>query len=144
CYDGPTIYVPDASRAVGVAQNLMSEDTREAYIGKIADDYEKVRTRAQRRATPLVTLTEARANRMQTDWGSYVPPRPSFLGRRAYPAYDLAEIVQYIDWGPFFQTWDLHGPFPAILDDKVVGEEARRVFAEAQDMLRRIVDEGWL
>jgi len=145
CYEGPTIYVPDASRAVGVAQNLMSEETRDAYIAQIADDYEKIRIRhAQRRATPLVTLAEARANRVQIDWSSYVPPRPGFLGRRDFAAYDLAEIARYIDWGPYFQTWDLHGAFPAILDDQVVGAEARRVYADARAMLERIIAEGWL
>src|SRR5690606_14845129 len=99
---------------------------------------------ARRKSTPLITLAEARANRTQIDWASYTPPRPTFLGRRAFKNYDLAEIARFIDWGPLFQTWDLHGGFPKILDDEIVGEEARRVYADAREMLARIVAEDWL
>ncbi|MBU4612404.1 methionine synthase [Achromobacter sp. GG226] len=142
---GPVVYTPDASRAVGVAQNLVSEDKRAAYLAELSADYEAVRQRhAKRKATPLVSLAQARANRPQLDWTTYVPPRPAFVGRRTFKHYDLAEIARYIDWGPFFQTWDLHGPYPAILQDSVVGEEATRVFADGQDMLRRIIEGRWL
>jgi len=143
-YDGPVIYVPDASRSVGVATNLLS-DQSEAYLAELAQEYEDVRRRhANRKATPLVTLEEARAARPQFDWQSYVPPRPKFIGRRAFKSYDLAEIAAYIDWTPFFQTWSLFGQYPAILDDKVVGEQARKLHADAQAMLRRIVEGRWL
>ncbi|KDD20793.1 methionine synthase [Bordetella bronchiseptica] len=143
-YDGPVIYVPDASRSVGVATSLMS-DQAPAYLAELAQEYEDVRRRhANRKAVPLVSLAEARAARPQIDWSGYLPPRPKFLGRRAFKSYDLAEIARYIDWGPFFQTWSLFGPFPAILDDKVVGEQARKVYEEGQAMLKRIIDGRWL
>ncbi|MGE4336251.1 MAG: methionine synthase [Pigmentiphaga sp.] len=143
-YDGPVVYVPDASRAVGVAQNLMS-DRRDEYLAQLAEDYQKVRERhANRRTVPLIPLADARANRQPTDWSAYQPQRPKFLGRRTFKQYDLAEIARYLDWTPFFQTWDLHGGFPGILDDAVVGEEAHRVYADGQDMLRRIIDGRWL
>ena len=143
-YDGPVIYVPDASRSVGVATSLMS-DQAPAYLAELAQEYEDVRRRhANRKAVPLVSLAEARAARPQIGWSGYQPPRPKFLGRRAFKSYDLAEIARYIDWGPFFQTWSLFGPFPAILDDKVVGEQARKVYEEGQAMLKRIIDGRWL
>src|SRR5690606_7919988 len=104
-YDGPVIYVPDASRSVGVATSLMSDQSA-AYVAEIAQQYEDVRRRhANRKATPLVSLEEARAARPAIDWQSYAPPRPKFIGRRAFKSYDLAEIAEYIDWTPFFQTW---------------------------------------
>ena len=143
-YDGPVIYVPDASRSVGVATNLMSDQSA-AYLAEVAQEYEDVRRRhANRKATPLVSLEEARAARPAIDWQSYVPPRPKFIGRRAFKSYDLAEIAAYIDWTPFFQTWSLFGQYPAILDDKVVGEQARKLHADALDMLKRVIDGRWL
>ncbi|ARP92020.1 methionine synthase [Bordetella genomosp. 9] len=143
-YDGPVVYTPDASRAVGVATNLVS-DQADAYIAEIKQEYEDVRRRhANRKATPLVSLAEARAARPAIDWSAYTPPRPKYIGRRTFKHYDLAEIAAYIDWTPFFQTWSLFGQFPAILDDKVVGEQARKVYADAQAMLKRIVEGRWL
>ncbi|ARP88056.1 methionine synthase [Bordetella genomosp. 9] len=143
-YDGPVVYTPDASRAVGVATNLVS-DQADAYVAEIKQEYEDVRRRhANRKATPLVSLAEARAARPAIDWSAYTPPRPKYIGRRTFKHYDLAEIAAYIDWTPFFQTWSLFGQFPAILDDKVVGEQARKVYADAQAMLKRIVDGRWL
>jgi len=143
-YDGPVVYTPDASRAVSVAASLVSEQA-EAYIAEIAQEYEDVRRRhANRKATPLVTLAEARAAKPAIDWSAYTPPRPKFIGRRTFKSYDLAEIARYIDWGPFFQTWSLFGPFPAILEDKVVGEQARKVYADGQAMLKRIIEGRWL
>ncbi|QGE18562.1 methionine synthase [Bordetella holmesii] len=143
-YEGPVIYVPDASRSVGVATNLMS-DQAQTYLDELAQEYEDVRRRhTNRKATPLMPLAEARAARPQIDWAHYTPPRPKFIGRRTFKSYDLAEIARYIDWGPFFMTWSLFGAFPAILDDKVVGEQARKVFAEGQAMLKRIVEGRWL
>ena len=143
-YEGPVIYVPDASRSVGVATNLMS-DQSDAYLAELAEEYEDVRRRhANRKAAPILPLAEARASRPRIDWDSYAPPRPKFIGRRTFKSYDLAEIAKYVDWGPFFQTWSLFGPFPAILDDKVVGEQARKVYADGLAMMKRIVEGRWL
>ncbi len=143
-YEGPVVYVPDASRAVGVAQSLMSE-RRQQYIDDLAADYQKVRERhARRRTVPLISLGDARANRPPIEWQGYTPPRPKFIGRRVFEHYDLADIARYIDWTPFFQTWDLHGGYPRILDDDVVGEEARKVFADGKAMLKQIIDGRWL
>ncbi|ANN68848.1 methionine synthase [Bordetella bronchialis] len=143
-YEGPVVYTPDASRAVGVATNLVS-DQAQAFIDDLKREYEDVRRRhANRKATPLIPLAEARAARPAIDWSAYVPPRPKYIGRRTFKHYDLAEIATYIDWTPFFQTWSLFGQFPAILDDKVVGEQARKVYADAQAMLKRIVEGRWL
>ncbi|WP_374674397.1 methionine synthase [Ideonella sp.] len=143
-YEGPVVYVPDASRAVGVCAELLSDDRAAAYIDELKADYERVRTlHAGKKATPLVSLAQARANKTPIDWSS-PPAAPRFIGRRVFRQYDLAELARCIDWGPFFQTWDLAGPYPAILDDAVVGEAARRVFADGQALLKRIVDGRWL
>ena len=143
-YEGPVIYVPDASRSVGVAQNLVSDKSKD-YLAELAQEYEDVRRRhAGRKATPLMPLAEARAARPAIDWSAYTPPRPKFIGRRTFKHYDLAELARYIDWTPFFQTWSLFGQYPAILDDKVVGEQARKVFEDGQAMLKRIVEGRWL
>ncbi len=143
-YDGPVIYVPDASRSVGVAQNLVSE-TASTYLEDLASEYEDVRRRhAARKSTPLLSLADARRARPAIDWAAYVPPRPKFIGRRAFKNYDLAEIAKFIDWTPFFQTWSLFGHYPAILDDKVVGEQARKVYADGVAMLKRVIDSRWL
>jgi len=143
-YDGPVVYTPDASRAVSVAASLMS-DQADAYVAGVAQEYEEVRRRhANRKAVPLIALAEARAARPATDWASYVPPRPKYLGRRDFKSYDLAEIARYVDWGPFFNTWGLFGHFPAILQDKVVGEQASKVYEEGQAMLKKIVEGRWL
>ena len=138
-YEGPVIYVPDASRSVGVATNLMSTQ-RDAYLAELAGEYEDVRRRhANRKATPLVPLTEARAPADRL--GRLHAAASQFIGRRTFKSYDLAK---YVDWGPFFQTWSLFGPFPAILDDKVVGEQARKVYADGLAMMKRIVEGRWL
>ncbi|MYN12945.1 methionine synthase [Pusillimonas sp. TS35] len=143
-YEGPVIYVPDASRSVGVATNLMS-DQADQFLAEVAEEYELVRTRhANRKATPLISLEAARADRPAIDWANYVPPRPKYLGRRVFKNYDLREVEQFIDWTPFFQTWSLFGQYPAILEDKVVGEQARKLLADGQDMLRRVIDGRWL
>ena len=143
-YDGPVIYVPDASRSVGVAQNLVSE-TANTYLQDLAVEYEEVRQRhAGKKALPLVSLAQARAAKPKIDWHAYTPPRPKFIGRRLFKNYDLSELAQFIDWTPFFQTWSLFGQFPAILDDKVVGEQARKVYADGQAMLKKIVEGRWL
>ncbi|MHB1124139.1 MAG: methionine synthase [Ramlibacter sp.] len=143
-YDGPVVYVPDASRSVNAAQGLLSEQAAK-YIADIEADYEKVRTQhANRKQVPLWPLAKARANRTPIDWSGYTPPRPKFIGRRLFRNFDLAELAKYIDWGPFFQTWDLAGAFPAILKDEVVGTEAVRVYADGQRMLKRLIEGRWL
>ncbi len=143
-YEGPVVYVPDASRSVSVAQGLLSEQAA-AYIADIRADYDKVRQQhAAKKQTPLWTLAQARANATPVGWAGYQPPVPKFIGRRVIRNVDLAELSRFIDWGPFFQTWDLAGPFPEILKDEVVGEEARRVFSDGKRMLQRLIDGRWL
>ncbi|WP_460565391.1 methionine synthase [Hydrogenophaga aquatica] len=143
-YSGPVVYVPDASRSVGVAQSLLG-DGKDSYLTELRTDYDKVRTQhANKKQVPLWPLAKARANKTPLDWSAYAPVAPKFTGRRVFKNFDLAELEKYIDWGPFFQTWDLAGPYPAILDDEVVGEQAKRVFADAQAMLKKIVEGRWL
>jgi 5-methyltetrahydrofolate--homocysteine methyltransferase len=143
-YEGPVVYVPDASRSVGVAQGLLSDQAAK-YIAEVNADYDKVRQQhANKKQIPLWPLARARANKTPIDWKSYTPPAPKFIGRRVFKNFDLAELAKYIDWGPFFQTWDLSGPFPAILKDEVVGTEAVRVYADGQRMLKRLVEGRWL
>jgi len=145
-YEGPVVYVADASRSVSVAQSLLTPESRDQYIADLGSDYERIRTQhANKKATPMVTLAQARANKMKVDFtGSNAPVKPKFIGRRLFKNIDLATIANYIDWGPFFQTWDLAGPFPAILTDEVVGEAATKVFAEGQAMLKKIIEGRWL
>jgi 5-methyltetrahydrofolate--homocysteine methyltransferase len=144
-YEGPVVYVPDASRSVGVCTELLSDERARAYIDELKSDYEKVRQlHANKKQTPLVTLAQARANKVAVDWERYVPPVPKFVGRRVIRNYDLAELAKLIDWGPFFQTWDLAGPYPAILKDEIVGSEAQRVFSDGKRMLQRLIEGRWL
>ncbi|MDP3672994.1 MAG: methionine synthase [Telluria sp.] len=143
-YEGPVVYVPDASRSVSVAQGLLSDQAAK-YIAEVNADYDKVRTQhANKKQVPLWPLAKARANKTPVDWSNYTPPVPKFIGRRVFKNFDLAELARYIDWGPFFQTWDLAGPFPAILKDEVVGTEAVRVYADGQRMLKRLIEGRWL
>ncbi|MBK7719900.1 MAG: methionine synthase [Simplicispira sp.] len=143
-YDGPVVYVPDASRSVGVAQSLLG-DGAEAFLKEVSADYDKVRTQhANKKQTPMWTLAQARANRTAIDWAAFTPTPPRTLGRHIFKNFDLNELVPYMDWGPFFQTWDLAGKYPAILKDEIVGEEATRVFADGQAMLKKIIDGRWL
>ncbi len=144
-YEGPVVYVPDASRSVGVCSDLLSDERAAKYIEELKADYEQVRTlHAAKKATPLVTLAAARANKTQVDWAGYTPPVPKFIGRRSFKNYDLAELAQFIDWAPFFQTWDLAGKFPDILRDEVVGHEAQRVFSDGKRLLQRLIEGRWL
>ncbi len=143
-YDGPVVYVPDASRSVSVASSLLGEKAP-SYIAELNADYERVRQQhANKKQTPLWPLAKARANKTPLDWSAYTPPTPKFIGRRVFKNFDLAELAKFIDWGPFFQTWDLAGPFPAILKDEVVGAEAVRVLADGQAMLKRLIEGRWL
>jgi 5-methyltetrahydrofolate--homocysteine methyltransferase len=164
-YSGPTVWVKDASRAVGVVQNLISESTRDDYVAKIRADYEEVRINHAGRQKTLkwLTLEQARENRAPIDWQGFQAPRPKALD--APPAdegvtvlhpygpdsvvirfdnYPLEELKDYIDWTPFFHAWELHAAYPRIFDDEVVGEEAKKLFKDATAMLDRIISEGWL
>ncbi|MGZ5916432.1 MAG: methionine synthase [Methyloceanibacter sp.] len=140
------IYVTDASRAVGVVSSLMSPEERPRAIAKVREDYARMAESHARGQAEKVrtTLAQARANRLQLDWSGYVPPRPSFLGARAFKAYDLGDLARYIDWTPFFQAWELKGQYPRILDDDKYGEAARPLFEDAQAMLKQLVAEKWL
>ncbi len=141
-YAGPVVYVPDASRAVGVVTKLLSIDMRDGYVDEIAADYEKVRVQhAAKKGVPMVSLAAARANRPKL---TYAPVKPAQLGVTTLRNIDLAVLAKYIDWGPFFQTWDLAGSYPKILDDAVVGEAARNVFADAKLMLTQLIKEKWI
>ena len=143
-YEGPVLYVPDASRSVSVAQSLLGEN-KDNYLAEVEADYEKVRTQhANKKKTPLWTLEQARANATPVDFAQHAPVVPRAMGRKVFQNFDLAEIAEYIDWGPFFQTWDLAGPYPAILDDEIVGEQARNVLADAKAMLKKIIEGRWL
>ncbi len=143
-YDGPVVYVPDASRSVSVAQSLLSDNAAK-YLAELSADYDKVRHQhANKKQIPMWSLERARANKTPLDWAAYTPPKPKFTGKRLFRNFDLAELAKFIDWGPFFQTWDLAGPFPAILKDEVVGTEAVRVYADGQRMLKRLVEGRWL
>jgi 5-methyltetrahydrofolate--homocysteine methyltransferase len=143
-YEGPVVYVPDASRSVGVAQSLLSDQAAK-YIAELNADYDKVRQQhANKKQTPMWPLAKARENKTPIDWAAYTPPAPKFIGRRVFKNFDLTELAKYIDWGPFFQTWDLAGPFPQILKDEVVGSEAQRVFSDGKRMLQRLIEGRWL
>jgi 5-methyltetrahydrofolate--homocysteine methyltransferase len=163
-YSGPVVYVPDASRSVSVAQGLLSDQAAQ-YIAELNADYDKVRTQhANKKQVPLWPLDKARANKWVpaslplplgegggegspesvSAWSGYTPAKPKFIGKRQFKNFDLAEIAKYIDWAPFFQTWDLAGSYPAILTDAVVGEQATKVFADAQAMLKKIIEGRWL
>src|SRR5215203_2629568 len=145
-YEQPVIHVKDASRAVGVVQNLISEGRRAGYAEQIAAEYEQVRKKheGRRSKTTLATLESARANRTVIDWESYTPPRPNVLGVQTFDDYALQDIRPYIDWTPFFHSWQLKGSYPRIFDDPEKGPEARKVFADAQGLLDRIMAEKWL
>jgi 5-methyltetrahydrofolate--homocysteine methyltransferase len=144
-YEGPVVYVPDASRSVGVCADLLSDERAAQYIAELEADYERVRVlHASKKVVPLVSLAQARANKHALDWSAYEPPVPRFVGRRVFRNQDLSELAACIDWGPFFQTWDLAGRFPEILRDDVVGAEAQRVFSDGKRLLQRAIEGRWL
>jgi 5-methyltetrahydrofolate--homocysteine methyltransferase len=140
-YSGPTVYVPDASRSVGVVRELLSTRNDE-YKAKIRAEYKALREQLSHRGSKdrNLSLKEARANRFATDWSSTQPPRPSVIGTQIFADYELAELANYIDWSPFFRTWELSGSFPSIFDDEVIGATARNLFNDAQEMLGDIID----
>jgi 5-methyltetrahydrofolate--homocysteine methyltransferase len=145
-YDGPVVYVPDASRSVAVMQSLVSPEQREAYIAELNTDYERARNQhANKKGVPMLTIADARKNKAKLEFsGKNAPIKPKFIGRRILENIDLATISQFIDWGPFFQTWDLAGAYPAILKDPVVGETATKLFADGQALLKKIIEGRWL
>ncbi|MCE8050893.1 methionine synthase [Halomonas daqingensis] len=141
-YDEPVIYVTDASRAVGVAGKLLSPTLKPAYVAEIKTEYEQVRERNAKRRPKAADLSyaEARQRKLPIDWDSYTPPRPAITGLKVFEGYDIEELVERIDWTPFFMSWELAGKYPKIFDDAVVGEAARNLFADAQQMLRKLID----
>ena len=142
---GQSVYVTDASRAVGVVSSLLSADAKDQYVETLRAEYKKVadaHARAENDKQRL-PLARARANAMKIDWAHYQPVKPTFTGTRTFRSYDVAELVPYIDWTPFFQTWELKGRFPALLEDEKQGAAARQLYEDAQAMLKRIVDERW-
>jgi 5-methyltetrahydrofolate--homocysteine methyltransferase len=145
-YDNPVIHVNDASKAVGVMSNLLSETARDDFVAGIRDEYEAARVKhaGSGRKSKRQTIAGARANKAPIDWSDFVAPVPSFLGTRSFQAYDLNELRDFIDWTPFFRTWELAGKYPDILEDEVVGEAARELFEDAQKMLDRMFAENWL
>lgn len=147
-YSGPVVHVLDASRSVSVASTLLStdENARSNFILDTRQGYEKIRqARVGRQSVKkYISLDQARYNKASFDWAAYTPPQPPFLGVKSFLQYDLEELTAYIDWTPFFSSWQLSGKFPAILKDEVVGSEAQKLYNDARSMLRRIIDEGWL
>ena len=145
-YPHPVIYVKDASRAVGVAQNLIGNNTRAEYAARVRAEYDEVREQylGREKQTQWLTLAQARANKVKIDWKSYLPVRPCKLGIQVFDNFPLGEIQRYIDWTPFFQAWELRGSYPKILQDAAQGAEARKLFADAQAMLQQIIAERWL
>ena len=145
-YDNAVVYVADASRAVGVAGELLSDDRKHDYTKSLKTEYNNMREERSKRTANRKTfsLQQARDNAYKGDWNSYTPPKPTFLGIKTFDDYSLAELSPYIDWTPFFHAWELAGKYPKILDDEVVGEEATKLFADAQRLLKQIIDEKWL
>lgn len=141
-YDGPVVHVLDASRSVPVVSNLLGKDTKEDFFLKTKAEYAKMREdhAGRQKEKNFVKLEEARAKKFKTDWSQIKPTKPSFLGNKVFKNYPLEEIAKYIDWTPFFQTWELAGKFPKILTDEVVGKEATKLYEDAQKMLRLIID----
>ena len=145
-YQGAVIYVKDASRSVGVCQQLVTKSTRDAYVVGIKAEHTRRREQHQNKSAkaPQLSLIQARARRLKIDWSAYAPPVPRFLGARAFDDYPLHELLPYIDWMPFFNAWEFAGKFPDILQDSVVGEAARNLYADATRMLEQLVAEKWL
>ena len=145
-HSGPTVYVTDASRAVGVCSNLLSDTLRDEYVAEVRADYSKKREQheSKKGKSVLVSLAEARAHGVKIDWKNYTAPKPWLTGVHKFENYPLDKIAEYIDWSPFFNAWELAGRYPKILQDEVVGVEATKLFADAKAMLKQIIDEKWL
>jgi 5-methyltetrahydrofolate--homocysteine methyltransferase len=145
-YEGPVVYVKDASRSVGICQQLLTPTTRSEFMAKVKEEHATRRSQHQGKKTkaPQLTLAQARANKFQGGWDAYVPPVPRFLGVRAFDDYSLEDLTRYIDWMPFFNAWEFSGKFPDILTDPVVGDQVSTLYADARRMLKQIVRERWL
>ena len=145
-YSGPVIHVLDASRSVPVVSNLLNKESKKKYLKGIEEEYEQMRERhaGKKQRTTFIPITEARRNKVKTDWEQYEIRKPKFLGLKTFDNYPIDELANYIDWTPFFATWQLHGRFPKILNDEVVGEEATKLFEDAQAMLKKVVKEKWI
>ncbi len=141
-YSGPSIHVIDASRAVGVVSKLMNENEKDSFVDEIRNDFQKIRdTRAQKATKPSLSIEAARNRKFQINWDEYAPPKPNMEGIKVFENYPLSELVDYIDWSPFFHAWELKGVYPRILEDKVVGEEARKLLNDGKALLNRIISE---
>jgi len=145
-YSGATIHVVDASRAVGVASQLLSETSKTEFVKTTREDYIKLRERHQNKKSEneLITLNEARENKLIVNWSEYTPVKPTVVGVKAFKNYSLQKLIPYIDWTPFFQTWELAGRFPAILEDKIIGETAKNLFHDANIMLNNLITQHWI
>jgi len=145
-YEGPVIYVKDASRSVGVAQALIEPDTRAALVDKTRTDNARRRDQHanKKRLAPQLSLNQARERKHACDWSVYEPPQPTFVGNRVFDSIELAVLREYIDWMPFFNAWEFHGKFPQVLNDKIVGEAATSLFNDATTMLDKLIEEEWL
>jgi 5-methyltetrahydrofolate--homocysteine methyltransferase len=145
-YEYPVIHVLDASRAVGIASRLLSETRKDALVEEVAQEYEAIRAKhgGQDSARNIIEFEDAQANHFKIDWANASPPEPTFTGTKVFEEYDLSELVERIDWTPFFRTWDLAGTYPRILEDDVIGEAARSLKADADAMLKKIINEKWL
>ncbi|HEX7060335.1 MAG TPA: methionine synthase [Woeseiaceae bacterium] len=145
-YEGPVIYVKDASRSVGIAQALIERGSREALVAKVRRENAARRERhaGKSRLAPQLSLAQAREKKHRCDWDAYTPPRPAFLGSKVFDDVDLRVLCNYIDWMPFFNAWEFHGKFPDILEDATVGEAVRSLYADARALLERVITERWL
>jgi 5-methyltetrahydrofolate--homocysteine methyltransferase len=145
-YQYPVVYVPDASRVVGVASKLLSNDNKAAFAAEVEAEFEKIRETQRNKVAreKWLTIDKAREGKFATDWSSYTPPKPTFTGITTLTDYPLEKLVERIDWTPFFATWELAGLYPEILSDEVVGEEATKLFNDAQAMLKQIIDNKWV
>jgi 5-methyltetrahydrofolate--homocysteine methyltransferase len=144
-YKQTVVHVNDASRAVTVASNLLQAETKEGYVKAIREEYDKLRDGYLNRSRDknFHSIEEARKNKLKLDWDNFTPVKPNFIGTKTIEV-ELSELVDFIDWTPFFNSWELYGKYPAILTDEIVGEQATNLFADAQEMLQKIVSEKWL
>jgi 5-methyltetrahydrofolate--homocysteine methyltransferase len=145
-YSGPVVHVLDASKSVPVVSNLLSKELSENYVQEVKADYQRFRFDYESRQTAkaYIRISEARQNKLKIDWEATQITKPKFLGIKTFEKYSLKEIAEFIDWTPFFQSWDLHGHYPKILTDAVVGVEAQKLYDDAQVMLKQIISEKWL
>jgi 5-methyltetrahydrofolate--homocysteine methyltransferase len=143
---GQTVYVNDASRAVGVISNLLSKENRQGYISSVRQEYARIAESHAGKSGPSrrLSIGQARANRFKPDWSSYAPPAPHLLGTKSFEGYDLSRLATYIDWSPFFHAWEMKGRYPDLLDDPNAGPAARALFADARAMLKRMIAEKWV